>query len=313
MILKIYYALFNRNVILIGAIVLGLLFGDKAQIIKPYNLYILAIVMAFSTTGISIQGMLPLKKAIKIMATSTLLGYVIFSGFLLLLSFLFIKDNQLFYGMVIIAASPPGVAVIPFTHVLKGDMNYTMIGTIGAYFASLIIAPLIILGFSGNSSLSPWFLLLVLTKIIVVPFLISRLLLLKPIKNTVIKVRGKIVDFGFALIIFTAVGLNRDVFFQNYEVLLSISVVLILSMFLLGFLHEKYSKMKHVPQPILVSQNLLLTIKSSGFTASTSLAIFGQDAAVPSAVLAVLVLVYLIYLSIRNKRKAKLLGNARSN
>ena len=53
----------------------------------------------------------------------------------------------------------------------------------------------------------------------------------------------------------------------------------------------------------LVSQKLLLTIKSSGFTASASMAIFGREAAVPSAVLAVLVLVYLLYLSIRNEIK----------
>ncbi len=305
MILKIYYALFNRNVILIGAILLGLFFGDNAHLFKSFNIYILAIVMTFSTTGISLKSMLPIKSAIKTMAISVFLGYFIFSSVLLLLAHFLIKDEQLFFGLVIIAASPPGVAVIPFTHVLKGNMNYTMIGTIGAYLSSVILTPLIILLFSGSTSLSPWLLVLIMVKIIVIPFIISRILLLPPLEKTIIKIRAKVVDFGFAIIIYTAVGLNSAVFFSNFDVLLSISMVLVLAMFLLGYLHEKIATKKGMANDIIVSQNLLLTIKSSGFTASASLAIFGREAAVPSAVLAVLVLVYLIYLSIRKEFKLK--------
>lgn len=303
MISRIFKTLFNRNFILIGAIVIGLAFNQYATLLKDYNFYILAIVMTFSTTGISFRGMLPISKSLKTMGVSIFFGYFVFSTILLVLSWFLISNKYLFYGMVIIAASPPGVAVIPFTHILKGDMNYTMIGTVGTYLAAVFLAPLIISIFSGGEGLDSLQLLLIMVKIIVIPFLISRVLLWKPVYPLVEKARGRVVDFGFALIIYTAVGLNRSVFFGDFKVLAAISVILITTIFGLGMLHEWLSAKMGMAPPKAISQKLLLTIKSSGFTASASMAIFGREAAIPSAVLAVLVLVYLLYLSIRNDIK----------
>ncbi|MBI9066549.1 MAG: hypothetical protein JEZ09_04610 [Salinivirgaceae bacterium] len=301
MILKLYKLLFNRNTFLIFAILIGLSFNDLAIVLKDYNIYILALVMTFSTSGISTSGLLPVSKSLKIMGTAVLLGYFIFSSVLLLLSWVLVKNEYLFYGLVVIAASPPGVAVIPFTHYLRGNMNYTMIGTLGAYLASIIIAPIIITVFSGSNLLQPMQIIVVMIKIIIIPFLLSRVLRQKSIYKAVEKFKGKIVDLGFALIIYTAVGLNREVFFSNFEVLATISLIFFISMFVLGYLYNRMAIYLKIPYSNRVSQNLLLTVKSSGFTASVSLALFGKEAAVPSAIMAVLVLVYLIYLSIRSK------------
>ncbi|MGD9995207.1 MAG: bile acid:sodium symporter family protein [Salinivirgaceae bacterium] len=300
---KIYQTLFNRNLILIGAIIVGLVFSGFANTLKDYNFYILAVVMTLSTTGISMKGMLPISKSLKNMGVAIFLGYFVFSSLLIVLSWFLLDNKYLFYGMVIIAASPPGVAVIPFTHILKGDMNYTMVGTLGTYLASVILAPFIITLFSDSEGLDSMQLLIIMVKVILIPFLISRLLLFQPIYAVVEKTRGHLVDFGFALIIYTAVGLNREVFFGNFEVLALISFILLLMMFGLGTLYEWLARRFKIASPKSVSQKLLLTIKSSGFTASASMAIFGREAAIPSAVLAVLVLVYLLYLSIRNDIK----------
>jgi BASS family bile acid:Na+ symporter len=300
---KIFQTLFNRNLILIGAIIVGLVFSGFANTLKDYNFYILAVVMTLSTTGISMKGMLPISKSIKNMSVAIFLGYFVFSSLLIVLSWFLLDNKYLFYGMVIIAASPPGVAVIPFTTILKGDMNYTMVGTLGTYLASVVLAPFIITLFSDSEGLDSMQLLIIMVKVILVPFLISRLLLFKPIYAVVEKTRGHLVDLGFALIIYTAVGLNRDVFFGNFEVLGLISLILLLMMFGLGTLYEWVARRLKIATPKSVSQKLLLTIKSSGFTASASMAIFGREAAIPSAVLAVLVLVYLLYLSIRNDLK----------
>jgi len=302
---QIYKILFNRNIILIGAIILGMSVGGFSDTLKDFNIYILAIVMTFSTSGISAKGLLPVSRSAKTIGVSVFLGYFVFSAVLLALSWFFIDDTYLFYGMVIIAASPPGVAVIPFTHILKGDMNYTMVGTLGTYLASVVMAPLIISVFSGSGSLNPMQLVVIMIKIIVVPFLISRLLRHKTVYQSIVKIRGRVVDFGFALIIYTAVGLNRSVFFENFEVLAVLSIIFIISMFGLGGIHKYLSNRIKTNKKIAISQNLLLTIKSSGFTASASLAIFGKEAAVPSAVMAVLVLVYLLYLSLINELKKR--------
>ena len=49
----------------------------------------------------------------------------------------------------------------------------------------------------------------------------------------------------------------------------------------------------------------LLTIKSSGFAVVTALTLFGKEAAIPSAVMAIFVLLYLLYLSFRMEYKKR--------
>lgn len=296
-ILKIFR---NRNTILVIAVILGLSIGDFAHYLKNYTLIILAVVMTFSTTGISVKEIFPIKESIKIMLSATILNYFIASTIIILLSYFIVEDKMLYYGLIVIAASPPGVAVIPFSFILKGDLKYAIIGSFGAYLMAIVITPFIISIFTGGV-IAPFAIFLVMLKIIVVPLLISRLLLHKSIKPTIEKIRGRIIDWGFALIIFTAVGLNRQVFFSDYNILMIVSIVLIIAIWVLGFIFDYGIIPKMKNKKVGISQNLFLTVKSSGFTAATALALFGEKAAIPSAVMSVLILAYLLFLSIRTE------------
>jgi len=296
--------LLNRNFILVLAVILGLLIGQYASFFKSYTFYVLAVVMTFSTTGISTKAMFPLKEMIKPMIIGSLLNYVVFGAVIIGLSYWLMPTPELFLGFVVIASTPPGVAVIPFSHILEGDLKYAIVGTLGAFLSSIFFAPLIVGLFSNiDGGIDPMNLFVAMIQLVLVPLLISRLLLWKPIKPTVEKVRGRIVDWGFALIIFTAVGLNRQVFFSNFEVLLLVSLVLILGTFGLGLVFEQFCRKIGVKTPVAITQNLLVTIKSSGFAVVTALTLFGEEAAIPSAVLAVVVLAYLLFLSIRKEFK----------
>ncbi len=292
----------NRNFILVLAVVLGLLIGDWASLLKEYTFYILAIVMTFSTTGISTKAMFPLKQMILPMLMGSFLNYVVFGAVIISLSYWLMPTPELFLGFVVIASTPPGVAVIPFSHILDGDLKYAIVGTLGAFISSLFFAPLIVGLFSNiDGGINPFDLFITMIQLVLVPLLVSRLLLWPPIKPTVEKVRGKIVDWGFALIIFTAVGLNRQVFFSNFDILLLVSLVLFLGIFGLGSIFELLSCKFGIKAPVAMTQNLLLTIKSSGFAVVTALTLFGEEAAIPSAVMAIFVLAYLLYLSIRKE------------
>ncbi|MCK5222766.1 MAG: hypothetical protein KAR14_14360 [Candidatus Aminicenantes bacterium] len=294
----------NRNSILIFSVILGLTIGDLAHYIKGYTIFILALVMMFSTTGIDIRSVFPLKNSLKIMLSAITLNYLVGTAVIMILSLLFIKDTFLLYGMVVIGASPPGIAVIPFSLILKGDLTYSIIGTLGTYLSAVIIAPLIILIFtSGNIGAFPIFLMMV--KIIIIPIMLSRLLRIKMIYPIVEKIRGRAIDIGFAFIIFIAVGLNRRVFFSDMNALILISSILLLATFGLGFFFMRVSGRYFGNKKENISQMLLLTIKSSGFTAATSLALFGERAAIPSAIMSVVILVYLLFLSIRNDIKSQ--------
>lgn len=77
----------NRNFILVLAVVLGLLVGDWASVLKGYTFYILAVVMTFSTTGISTKAMFPLKEMILPMLMGSFLNYIVFGSVIIGLSY----------------------------------------------------------------------------------------------------------------------------------------------------------------------------------------------------------------------------------
>ncbi|WP_439185029.1 bile acid:sodium symporter family protein [Carboxylicivirga taeanensis] len=289
----------NRNFVLILAVFMGLLLGDYAGSIKDYTIYVLAIVMTFSMTNIRTSSFYPPKLLIKPMLLGILLNYMVYAVVMIGLAYFLIEDKDLFYGFVVIATTPPGVAIIPFSYILKGDVEYSIKGVLGAFLCTVFVTPFAVGWITGNDGIATLDLFLLMVKTIVIPLLISRVLLMPRLFRVVDIVRGKVVDWGFALLIFIAVGLNRQVFFSEPVILLRIGLILFLTHFVLGLVYEKLALLLKRDKVKVMSENLLLTVKSSGFAVVTAITLFGQKAAIPTAGLAIFVLLYLLFLSFR--------------
>lgn len=294
--------LLNRNSILVFAVVLGLLAGDAASLFKDYTFLALAVTMAFSMTGISIEYLKNPSHFAKPMLMGTMLNYVLFTLILLPMAWWLMPNKNLFYGFVVIAAAPPGVAIIPFSYILKGRIEYAILGVTGAFLASIVIAPLLVNLFASSQGVKPYDLFIMMVQLVVIPMIVSRFLLYKPLFKYIEPIRGKVVDWGFAVLIFVAVGVNSHVFFSNPILLLKISLVLVIATFGLGLAFDMVAKFFKVDYSLRVTQSMLVAIKSSGFSVFTALALFGKEAAIPSAVMAVMVLLYLIFLSLRSNK-----------
>lgn len=293
----------NRNFILMAAIVAGLALGDEVSFLNHFSLYILGAVMAFSATSLATNELLPVSNAIRISASSVLLNFIVFPTIILTAAWFLIPDKLIFYGFVVIAASPAGAAIIPFTTMLGGDLKYSIIGVSGIYLASVFITPFMIEIFTAQSSLSSFQLLMMMMKVIIIPLFISRLLLVKSLKHFTVRWRGKITDLGFALIIIGAVGSNQNQIFTDYQLMLICAFILMAGIFVPGILFHYISTRHAIPLPRTISMNMMLTIKSSAFTTAASFALFGPAATLPSAVLAVVVLLYLIFLGFLYPKK----------
>jgi bile acid:Na+ symporter, BASS family len=242
----------------------------------------------------------------KPMLMGALLNYVLFTIVLLPLAWWLMPNKNLFYGFVVIAAAPPGVAIIPFSYILKGKVEYAIIGVTGAFLASIIIAPLLVNIFASSQDVKPFDLFKMMVQLVLIPMLVSRFLLYKPLFKYIEPIRGKVVDWGFAVLIFVAVGVNRQVFFTDPILLLKVSFVLFITTFGLGLSFNALAKLFNVDSSLRTTQSMLIAIKSSGFSVFTALTLFGKEAAIPSAVMAVMVLLYLIFLSLRlNKSVVK--------
>ena len=301
---KIFSIIQNRNTLLAVSLLVGFLYDDFGFLLKDYTIYILAVVMTFSTTGISFKMLAKFKSVGITTIQSIVLNFIIHGIVILIPAYFLFDDKSIFWGFVVIAATPPGIAVIPFTLSFKGDLDYSFRGVLGTYLSAIIITPLIIGLFVQDSTIPTEKILFVILKVIAVPLIISRILLIKKIFPTVEKIRGKVVDWGFAFIIYTAIAINRDAIFSDIEIVLKSALIFSGSIFLLGYLYNKLMK-KRVSEKLLISQNLMLTIKSSGFAIATTLALFDEKAAIPSAVMSIFILLYLLYLGIKFDIKNK--------
>ena len=295
--------IFNRNAILVLAVICGLIFGDYAFHLKDFNVYVLGVTMTFAMTGLNLLLIKSLKSVTKPFIMGAVLNYLVFGIVLLPIAWFLMPTKELFYGFVVIVAAPPGVAIIPFSLILKGRVEYAIIAVTGAFFASIFVAPILVNTFSSDMALSSYDLFITMVKLVLIPLFLAQILRTKPIFKYVQVVRGKVVDFGFAILIFVAVGMNRQVFFSDPKVLLLVGVTILIATFGLGTLYNIVAARLKVPKDLAVTQNMLSTIKSSGFSVFTALTFFGKEAAIPSAVLAVMVLVYLIYLSVMGNYK----------
>jgi len=290
----------DRNIFLVMAVAAGILFPDLAQILKSSTFWVLAVVMTFSLSGILTKSLFPLKTVVKPMLKGILLNHIIFGVIMIPVAFLFRYDQNLFIGFIIIAATPPGVAIIPFTVKSGGNLNYSILGTFGAFIASIFLAPLIIGSFSGNPDINPFEIFKVMILLIIIPFAASRLLLIKRIIEPVKKVRGVIIDIGFSIIIYTSVGVNSHVFVSDFSTLFKVSLGVLAVMFGGSFLLKQIIK-KRVSKPDIISSQLLFAVKSSGFSVVTAIQLFGDKAAVPPTILSVAVLIYLLVVIYKNK------------
>lgn len=288
----------DRNMLLVLALVLGLSIPQFSVYLKEYIMIILAVVMVLSLTAISTSAFRPLKNTVKPMLIGAFLNHIVFGVFIIGSAFLFKSDVALYSGLIIVAATPPGVVIIPFTAKLKGNLSLSILGTFGAFMASIILSPVIINLFCDGANINSRHIIKLMVLLIVVPFIISRFLMINPVKPFVFKHRGKFIDIGFALIIYTSVGINSHVFFDNFSILLQIALIFLIVMIIFGE-SAKFFLKNRLSEERITSIKLMYSLKSSGFAVVTSMNLFGNEAAVPATIMSVMVLIYLLYLAFK--------------
>jgi len=292
----------HRDFVLSLAIVSGLIFGKQTEFLSNFSIYALALVMIASTSGFSFRSWLPMRNALVPIGLSVLLNYVLFGLLLVGISRLFFPGEENFLiwiGFVLIAAAPPGPSIIPFSSMLKGDINFAVSGVFGLHLVAMLLAPAYVILFLGKSIIDPMEIFMILVKLILIPLIISRFLRHPRILPAVDKARPTVVKWGFFLVIMPIVGMSRDVIFGNPVILLWISVSFILAMFVLAFIYDILMRRFLISVPKIVSSTLMMVVKSSAFAAVVAITFFDDEVvAMPSAVLSVFVTLFIIFYSL---------------
>lgn len=299
--ITIQYLLRNRNIILILSLATGLIWGKGAQWTETTTLPALAIVMTLSVMGITGDTFRSFRTFITPALTGIVMNYVVLGGIILGLSKLFIHDEALWSGFVILAAVPPAVAVIPFTFFLKGDTDFSLIGTISAYLGALLITPLMVLLFIGTSFVDPLKLMIITIELIFAPLLFARILIMTGIARLIEPIKGDITNWSFFLVSYTIVGLNQQVFLTQTLSLLPVAIISFASTFLLGWIIGLFCKIARLDKKKTTSIVLLGTLKNYGLAGGLALSFFDTKTALPSTVSVVFMIIYIIWLELKKK------------
>ncbi|UCH51757.1 MAG: hypothetical protein JSV54_03095 [Chloroflexota bacterium] len=294
----------NRNFILVLAIVLGLIAGKGVAIkMEPLVVPLLAVVMSLSAMDITTRELVSMRTMHRPIVYSLLLNYVVLSGTILLMAWWLIPDEELLTGFIVFAAGPPAPAVLPFTYSLGGNTRFSLIGMTAAYLAALVILPLAIVLFLGFELSNPWKLLLLISELIIIPIIVSRILIFTGSVRHIIPYRGTIVNWSFFVIVFTLIGLNRQAFFGEFDILLRIVIIAIVISFLLGYGIELISKALRLNHETTVSVILMGTLKNYGLSGGILLTLFTERSAIPVSVCLVFGILLFVWLGFHLKKQ----------
>jgi BASS family bile acid:Na+ symporter len=293
----------NRNFIFLLAIAFGLILPQPAVWTKVLMMPALALVMTLATTNVSNDYFLKPLAILRPSLVGILMTYVILGGVILTASAGLISDQNMWIGFVLIAAVPPAVAVIPFTAILDGDVSYTLSGTVAAYLAALLVMPLMFWLFIGTSFADPFKLIEIMILLIILPLILSRVLIYFRLQSRIAPVRGMLTDWGFFIVLYTIIGVNRNLIFGSPLLIAPAVLVVLATTFLLGFLIEKIGRLLKIGKNKIISIVLLGTLKNQGIAGGLAIALFAEEAALPSAVYSIFMILYIMWLDLRRRRQ----------
>lgn len=291
----------NRNVIFILAIALGLFLPGPSEWTKLLMMPALAMVMTLATINVPNNYFHNLRAILKPSILGIFMTYVILGGVILFLSSRLINDKNLWIGFVLVAAVPPAVAVIPFTAMLEGNVSFTLSGTVASYLAALLIMPLVFWMFIGTGFNDPYKLLRIMILLIVLPLVLSRMILYFNWQERLAPIRGPLTDWGFFTVLYSIIGVNRDLIFSRPLMVLPIAVIVFGSTFVLGWVIQKVCMACRIEKKDIVSLVLQGTLKNQGIAGGLAIALFEKETAMPSAIYSIFMILYILWLDWRKK------------
>lgn len=301
---KLKELLQERNFIFLMAIAGGALTDIPTRWTEPLILPVLGVIMTLSVLNVPNHVFHSPRTMILPAGTGIFMSYVLLGGVVIGLSFLLIPDPAPRAGFILIAASPPAIAIIPFTSMFRGDETFTLFGIIGAYLIALPVLPLTAYLFLDIPDVNPLDLAVAAGTLVLLPVMISRFLIWRGWHKPIMPVKGIVTDWSFFLVIYTIIGLNRALILEHPGQILPVALVAFLTIPVLGRLIETAARMLHAGEKNIPPLILLGTLKNYGLAGGIAVSFFSRESALPAAVCAIFMVLNIIWMNSRHKRKA---------
>jgi bile acid:Na+ symporter, BASS family len=296
----------NSKLVFAGFVLAAFIYPNLADALKYTVIPVLMVMMALSIKDLKWRSVShpDIKIALRLIATN----YILLSGSILLLSYLFITDPVYLSGFILLAAVPPAVAIIPFVYLYKGDVRDSLVGEVAGYLFALLFSPLLVYLLLGES-VDIMLLLKILVLLIIVPFFLGPLF--RRLKFSLIERPGTIINICYGISIYVFIALNRSTILNEYKSLIPILLVTLFTTFGLAWLIFNTLKLRHVKKSEDIMYVLFGTFKNQNTAATIGLLLIGPAAAMPVAVRALLTPLFIYYLEHLFARHEKLVQTAR--
>lgn len=277
----------NLRFWILAGLVMGLAIG-KVGDLGPYILIIsLMTMMCLSLQGIDFKAndFLDDKKHILV---AVLCCYVLAPAVTLLVGSFY--DDNLWNGWVLVASVPCAISVVSSTFILRGNTKLAVLSVTLVYLLAIVITPVMTHLLLGNA-IDPLQILKYVLLFILVPLLIS--VPLKKVKmghNT----KSVLINICFFVLVFITFGTNREFFFTEPLVILSVIAGCFVRVVIIHILTEFTFSRLGVERNVRIVYIMQCIWRNSGLAVTMALLLMPDiaGAAIPGAVSVVFEMVY---------------------
>jgi BASS family bile acid:Na+ symporter len=225
-----------------------------------------------------------------------LMNYLVLGNFIILASVFLIHKQELWIGMILIAAVPPPVDIILLGKLLRTDKTSVFTGLAGAYLGALFIIPLIGLGFFKYILPNYWNIILIVLGLILLPLALSRLAVDKAWDKIIEPYEETIIDYCSFIIFYTITASSRNLLMHWTSDLFIITSIAFVSTFFFAFAIRIIGIYFHKNENKITSFLLMGTMKDCGLAGGIALILFNQEVALPSLIFAIFTLIHINWL-----------------
>jgi BASS family bile acid:Na+ symporter len=292
--MALFTYLFSRsNLIFLLALICGIIlpkgFSIGNALIFPALIVILTITLLRFPRGFFRRPGPLLSASIQ----GNVMNYIVLGNFIILSSIFLIHKQELWIGMVLIAAMPPPVDIILLGNLLRTDKTSIFTGLAGAYLGALLIIPLIGLGFFKYILLNYWNIILIVLGLILLPLVLSRIAVEKTWDKIIEPYEETMIDCCYFIVFCTITASSRNLLMNWSSDLFIIASIALVSTFFFAFVIRKIGFYFHSHENKITSFLLMGTMKDCGLAGGIALILFNQEVALPSLIFAIFTFIYI--------------------
>jgi bile acid:Na+ symporter, BASS family len=290
--LRFKYLLSRSNIIFLAAIFWGIVLPQAAIVGAALTIPAIIIILTITPLKIAPGFFRRPGHLISPAIRGIVMSYLLLGNLIIFIGIFFNLDITLWIGMVLIAAAPPAIAIIPLSKLFKADQTSSIAGLAGAYLGALLIAPLMVLGFVKDIPLNSAGILLLFFELVFLPLALSRIIVEKDWDTIVKPYKGIIIDACFFIVFYTITASNIDILTAWPSDLSYVLIIASLIIFLATFAILKAGKFFHTAENRITSLLLLGTTKNYALAGGIALILFDRHAALPALIFAAVNFIY---------------------